>query len=435
MKTLFIECSMGAAGDMLMGALMEIAPRKAVEQLKELGIPGVEILPQKGDKSGITGTHVHVMVNGREEGEEMEHHAGEHEHVHEGDHHHHDHEHHHDHDHEHTHEHHHFTIDDVGRIIIKLPVSGKVKKDAFAVYMKIAAAESKVHGKPMDQVHFHELGSMDAVADVVGNCLLMDAIGADKVVVSPINVGSGTVWCAHGRLPVPAPATAEILMNKEYYTDGTEGELCTPTGAALLTYFADEYGDRPAMRTRAIGVGLGHKDFARPNIIRVFLGDTVEHAPAAPVGAPEEPASLPEGMDMAVELSANIDDMTGEELGFAMEALFAAGALDVWYTPIIMKKSRPAVKLSCLVNPTEEERIVRIMFRYTQTAGIRRTECERYVLEREIAEEGGVRVKHYHGHGVTRHKAEYDDIADRASEEGKSYREMLQEVEFGGNDN
>jgi uncharacterized protein (DUF111 family) len=239
-------------------------------------------------------------------------------------------------------------------------------------------------------------------------------------------------------LPVPAPATAEILMGKEYYTDGTKGELCTPTGAALVTYFADKYGDRPAMLTRAVGVGLGHKDFERPNIIRVFLGETAEPAPIpSPIDEGDVMKSQESqgGMDKAVELSANIDDMTGEELGFAMEALFAAGALDVWYTPIIMKKSRPAVKLSCLVNPDDEKRIVRIMFRYTETAGIRRTVCDRYVLEREITEEDGVRVKHYHGHGVDRHKAEYDDIADRASEAGKSYREMIRERGIGESDN
>lgn len=299
---------------------------------------------------------------------------------------------------------------DITAMIEALDVSDRVKKDALAIYGRIAAAESKVHGEPVDQIHFHEVGSMDAVADVVASCVLMEAIGPDRVVVSPINTGSGHVHCAHGVLPVPAPATALILEGIPNYSDETRGELCTPTGAAILAHFADEFGPRPVMSVDKTGYGAGKKDFAKANLLRVFLGNS-ESA----------------GKDTAVELSANLDDMTGEELGFAMDRLLEAGALDVYYTPIQMKKNRPAVKLSCIVREEDADRIAEVMFRYTSTAGVRRTELTRYTLDRSVTEKDGIRIKEYEGYGVTRRKAEYEDLAEKAVREGRTLAEVREE--------
>lgn len=443
---------MGIAGDMLMGALAEIAPAEAVEKLRTLKIPGTEISFEHGEKCGIGGTRVHVLVHGEEEGS-----VGEHDHDTEHVHHHghggHDHDtehaHHHSHgghdhnaEHVHHHEHHHYGIEDIRSIINGLPVPASVKENALAIYTRIASAESKVHGQPVSEIHFHEVGAMDAVADVVGNCFLLEAIGAERIVSSPVNVGSGSVRCAHGILPVPAPATAEILKGTEYYSDEIRGELCTPTGAAILTHFTDEIGARPRMRVDSVGIGAGTKDFPKANILRVFLGEAREISGAddgtQPEGRDFQPAADEEmfcdssdgsQMDQICELSANIDDMTGEELGFAMERILEAGALDVYYTPIVMKKSRPAVKLSCLCRREKAKAMAEVIFRHTRTAGIRRQDFVRYVLQRESTERDGLRVKSYRGYGVERSKPEYEDLAELARSRDGSLIDMKGEKE------
>lgn len=448
MKTLYIECNMGIAGDMLMGALAEIAPAEAVEKLRTLKIPGTEISFEHGEKCGIGGTRAHVLVHGEEEGSVGEHGHGEHdhctgyghgEHGHEAEHaHHHSHGGHgHDAEHVYHHEHHHYGMEDIRSIINELPVSASVKENALAIYTRIASAESKVHGQPVSEIHFHEVGAMDAVADVVGNCFLLEAIGAERIVSSPVNVGSGSVRCAHGILPVPAPATAEILKGTEYYSDEIRGELCTPTGAAILTHFTDEIGARPRMRVDSVGIGAGTKDFPKANILRVFLGEVREISGAddgtQPEGRDFQPAADEEifcdssddsQMDQICELSANIDDMTGEELGFAMERILEAGALDVYYTPIVMKKSRPAVKLSCLCRREKAKTMAEVIFRHTRTAGIRRQDFVRYVLQRESTERDGLRVKSYRGYGVERSKPEYEDLAELARSRDGSLIDM-----------
>ena len=213
-----------------------------------------------------------------------------------------------------------------------MAVSDTVKEDAKAVYRLIAEAESKVHGKTMEQIHIHEVGTLDAVADVVGNCILMEKIGADRIIVSPVHVGCGSVKCAHGILPVPAPATALILEGIPIYSGQVKGELCTPTGAALLKYFGDCFETMPAMTVRKIGYGMGTKNFEeRPNCIRALFGETAECS---------TDAADTDSIDSVSELAANIDDMTGEELGFAAEKLMKAGARDVYFEQITMKKFR-----------------------------------------------------------------------------------------------
>ena len=409
MKTLYLECAMGAAGDMLMAALLELIPDKQafIEKMNGLGLPGVHVETEQAVKCGITGTHMKVTVNGEEEESQDvhdHHHDHDHEHHHDHDHDH-AHEHHHDHDHGHHH-HHHATVADIEGIIDGLNVSEKVKADAKAVYALIAEAESKVHGHPVSEIHFHEVGTLDAVADVVGVCLLMEAIGAEKIAASPVHVGSGHVHCMHGILPVPAPATALILNGIPTYGGQVQGELCTPTGAALLRHFVSSFGDRPVMATAAIGYGMGKKDFERANCVRAFLGES-------------------EGNREAItKLECNLDDMTGEAVGFAMEQLFRAGARDVYTQPIGMKKSRPGVLLSVICLPQDADRLAGIVMKHTTTLGIRRQDMGRYILERKIetveTPYGPVRVKTACGFGVQRRKAEYDDVAALAEQNGLS---------------
>ena len=428
MKTLYLECAMGAAGDMLMASLLELLPDKQafLDRMNALGLPGVRVETEQMVKCGITGTHMKVKVNGEEEeSEDVHDHPHDHDHGHD---HHHDHEHHpdeehdhHDHDHHHEeghghhHPHHHASVADIEGIIDGLNVSEKVKSDAKAVYALIAEAESRVHGHPVSEIHFHEVGTMDAVADVVGVCLLMEEIGAEKIAASPVHVGSGHVHCMHGILPVPAPATALILNGIPTYGGQVQGELCTPTGAALLRHFVSRFGDRPVMTTEAIGYGMGKKDFERANCLRAFLGESE--------GPREE----------ITKLECNLDDMTGEDIGFAAEQLFKAGARDVYTQAIGMKKSRPGVLLSVICLPEDADRLAAVLMKHTTTLGIRRQDMSRYALNRGIetlkTPYGPVRVKNASGMGVQRRKAEYDDLAALAEQYGLSLNELRKEIE------
>ncbi len=396
MKTLYLECSMGAAGDMLMSALWEIIPNKQgfLEKMNSLGLPGVHIEAEETVKSGVKGTHMKVTVYGEEELS-----LGENDHVHE--------EHHH-------HGHHHTGISDINGIIDGTDLSDKVKKDAKAVYAMLADAESRVHGESMEHIHFHEVGTLDSVADVLGVCLLMDMIGAEKTVVSPVHVGSGYVRCAHGILPVPAPATALLLEGVPSYSGNIEGELCTPTGAALLKYFADEFGSMPVMSSESIGYGMGTKEFERLSCVRAFLGESCNEK------------------EKITKLECNIDDMTGEDIGFAMDMLFKEGARDVYTQSIGMKKSRPGIMLSVLCLPEDADRFAALIMKYTSTIGIRRLDLDKYQLPRNIDEVetcyGSVRVKTSEGMGVRKAKAEYDDLAKLAEENGVSLDDIRKAV-------
>ncbi|MBR0089673.1 MAG: LarC family nickel insertion protein, partial [Clostridia bacterium] len=257
MRILYLECNMGAAGDMLTAALSELTENvKAFEnRFNALGIPNVSLTLEKSEKCGITGTHARVTVGGEEEDEHM-------------------HDHHHDHhDHHHHEHHHHTTLSDVEHIISHFNVSDTVKENATAVYKLIAEAEAHAHGRETGDIHFHEVGTLDAIADVTAVCMLMEEINPDKIVVSPVSVGSGSVKCAHGILPVPAPATEYILRGVPIGGTDIKGELCTPTGAALLKRFADEFGAMPEMKIIKTGYGMGTKDFERANMVRAFIGE------------------------------------------------------------------------------------------------------------------------------------------------------------------
>lgn len=268
MNLLFVECNMGIAGDMFLSALLDLFEDKEamIEELNQIGIPGVKYQLEQAVKCGITGTHVRVFVEGEEETSSdvpLESGTGhDHGHSHE------------EHTHGHSHSHHHAGMDEIREVIFALPVCEKVKKDSLAVYQLIAEAESTVHGREITKIHFHEVGAMDAIADIVGSSYLLQRLSAEKIVFSPIATGYGMIKCAHGVLPVPAPATALLLRGVPSYSGTVEGEQCTPTGAALAHYFAKEYGQRPIMKINRIGYGMGTKDFSMANCVRTFLGET-----------------------------------------------------------------------------------------------------------------------------------------------------------------
>lgn len=409
MRTIYLDCSMGAAGDMLMAALLELLPEKDtfLQKMQSLGLPGLEISAEPSVKCGITGTHMRVLIHGEEEGHPHEHAAEEHAHSHadapEAAH-----------AHVHVHPHHHTDLNELTHRISHLNVSEAVRSDILAVYQSIADAESRVHGVPVEQIHFHEVGSLDALADVTGVCLLMELLAPEQVLASPVHVGSGQVRCAHGILPVPAPATALLLEGIPIYGGSIRGELCTPTGAALLRRFVTRFGPLPPMRVEKTGYGMGTKDFEAANCVRAMLGQTEESA------------------GHILELACNLDDMTPEAVGFAMEQLFAAGALDVYTTPIGMKKNRPGVLLTCMCREDDREAMLRTIFRHTSTLGVRVSVCDRYTLSRRQyavqTPDGEIRVKESSGWGVLRRKAEFEDLARIARQTDKSIAEVLDTI-------
>ena len=410
MKTLYLDCGMGAAGDMLTGALLELLPDPDgfLARLNAVGIPGVEVKKYRAEKCGVVGTGVSVLVHGEEEAEEP--HAHSHGHTHD-----HAHENEHDHDHDHGHGHAHRGMDEIRHIVCEhMRLPEKTAADVLQVYETIAAAESRVHGVPVSEIHFHEVGMLDAIADITAVCLLMNELSPDEVVVSPVHVGSGQVRCAHGILPVPAPATALILQGAPIYGGSVKGELCTPTGAALLKHFAARFGEMPAMTVERVGYGMGKKDFEAANCVRAMLGET---------------ASEPEAV---IELSCNVDDMTGEELGFAMERLFEGGAKEVFTVPVGMKKSRPGTMLCVICTARDRDAVLALLFKHTSTLGVREKPVKRHVLHREIrlvhTQYGEMRKKVASGYGVKKEKYEYEDLARAARETGLSINEIKNSI-------
>lgn len=407
MKQLYLDLGMGAAGDMLTAALLELCPHKdgIIKKLNLLNIPGVHYEREIMKKSGICGTHMHVIVNGSEEECGHEHEEGHHEHSH----------------------HHHISMSDIGEIVSKLNTSEKIKKQILDVYNIIADAESRVHGEPVSQIHFHEVGNMDAIADVAAVCILINELNIGKIVVSPVHTGSGFVMCAHGKLPVPAPATALILEGVPYYSDGLKGELCTPTGAALIKYFADDFSNMPAMVVEKTGYGFGKKEFERLNCVRALLGTAFQCSEVT-----SECDNSCEKTDKVVEFACNIDDMTAEEIGFATEKILEAGALDVYTISAYMKKNRPGTVICCLCHEDEREKFAKIMFKYTTTIGVRQYNCDRYILSRKTenieTDYGNVRVKKTSGYGVEREKMEYDDLSNIANKRQKSVFEVKHDI-------
>ena len=463
---------------MLSAALLELYPDPAamVDRLNALGIPGVSFEQESVEKCGIRGTHLKVTVCGEEEesldvhSHTHEHHEHtdhiSHDHDHSHDHHHshshshddHDHSHEHDHDHSHddhdhshdhdhsdhhhgehthghSHSHVHRNLEDIRQIVNKLDLPEAVRGDVLKVYSLIAEAESHAHGRPVTEVHFHEVGSMDAVADITAFCLLLSLIGPEKVVVSPIKLGFGEVRCAHGILPVPAPATAWILRDVPVYAGNIRGEMCTPTGAAILKCFADEFGSLPQMQISKVGIKRKKKDFEQANIVRALLGEMEDSSKTTGTEKPEDrqAGSGDRSRETVLELSCNLDDMTPEAVGFAMEELLEAGALDVYTIPVTMKKNRPGFILNCLCRESMREKILSLMFLHTTTLGIREYLCNRYTLQRRVrtvsTDLGEVRCKTADGWGVSRRKFEYEDLAAIARKRGISLAEAVRLTE------
>lgn len=404
MKVLYLDCGMGAAGDMLAAALLELLPDADgfVSELNALGLPGVEVRREESVKCGVRGTHLAVLVRGAEE-ESEDVLPG---HGHEESHHH------------HHHGHPHVSRREVEERIAALPVPERVREHVRAVYDLVAQAESAVHGVEVGEIHFHELGALDALVDITAVCLLMDRLAPDRVVASPVRVGSGSVRCAHGILPVPAPATARLLEGIPVYGGEFAGELCTPTGAALLRHFITEFGSLPSLRVQAVGYGMGKKDFPAANCVRALLGEAAEEK------------------NRVCRLACNLDDMTAEEIGFAMDRLYEGGALEAYTLAAGMKKSRPGTVLAVLCAPEDREKMAELLFRHTTTIGVREEIMNRYVLSRstETAETplGPVRVKRSAGYGVERTKAEYDDLARLAAAHGMTLGEVRRLIEEKG---
>ena len=405
MKTLYIECNMGASGDMLMGALYEICEQKDLflETMNRVFADyDVSISAESTEKCGIHGTKMHVLVHGTEE-----------EHTHE-------HHHSHDSESEHHHSHEHASYPAILEKIESFSLPEQVKKDASAIYQSIGQAEAKVHKTTLEQIHFHEVGSLDAIADVCGCALLFYLIDAENICCSPLHVGNGFVKCAHGVLPVPAPATAELLKGIPHYTGSIASELLTPTGAAILKYYVKKFSSMPVLSTDVIGYGMGTKDFHIANCVRIFSGDSFE--------ADSFPSD-----DTILGISCNLDDMTGEAIGLATEILIAAGALDVYVTPIQMKKNRPGILLTCLCNTADREKFTGLLFLHTTTRGVRYQTYQRAKLASSLESHpspyGEVRVKKSSGYGVEKEKPEFEDLKTLVLKHGCSIEEIQKNID------
>ncbi len=385
MSILYLDCGMGAAGDMLAASLISLLSDREgfLSELRGMNIPECELSVDTKKSHGVSGTSFSVKIRGKEEEK---------------------------------HHHHHSNLKSISDIVASLNADEKIKNDIMNVYNIIAEAESVAHGVTVNEVHFHEVGMYDAVADIAAVCLAVNKLSPEKIVASPVHVGSGHIKCAHGILPVPAPATAEILKGIPIYGGKIEGELCTPTGAALLKYFVSEFCDIPCFAVEKVGYGMGKREFEKLNCVRAFLG-TAKNA------------------EKVVELRANIDDMTGEDIAFAAEKLLQNGALDVWTESIGMKKSRPGIMLCLLCKEEKAEDFSKLIFRHTTTIGVREIPCRRRVLSRyeEKAETpfGTVSKKVSEGFEVKREKFEFSDLAKIAEEKDMSIYEVRRLISDG----
>lgn len=426
MKTLYFDCFSGISGDMVLGAFLDLGIEEEYlkAELAKLHLEHYELFAEKTSKKGISGTQCHVKV--------------EEEHVHR-----------------------HFC--DIQRMIEDSGLDEPVKNTAIAIFRRVAEAEAAVHGVEVEHVHFHEVGALDSILDIVGAAICFHKLSPEKVLVSGINTGSGWVKCAHGRIPVPAPATVEILAKTDIpmYSRFIEEEAATPTGVAIAAELAEYAPEMPEMKAEKVAYGFGTKDFPVLNGLRLIYGETIgkeikteevqnrcglcgktdQYRSEVVDKKLDETADINTMMqetgicDNAVlVLETNIDDMTGESAGFVMECLFEAGAKDVFYTPIYMKKNRPAIMLTVLAAPEDEGKMVEILLRETTTIGIRKRVESRICMERHMrtvaTPYGDVRVKVCDYGAVHKESFEYEDVAKIAKNEGKSHLEMIKELTF-----
>lgn len=401
MRILYLDCGMGAAGDMLAGALVSLLSKEEqesfIKMINNIGVDGVKVSLSDDAKCGIVGKHFKVEIDGVEE---HSHDVHEHEHHHE-----------HEQEHGHHHEHHHHGKGPFPKELETVAEKLDCPNDIQKVYELLAEAEAKVHGKDVSEIHFHEVGMKDALIDIASVVYLMNKLKVDKVVVSPVNVGFGKVKCAHGILPVPAPATAELVKGIPTYAGRFEGELLTPTGAALLKYYADEFSYQPLMNVIKCGYGTGNKNFESANVVKAVLGEVTDELISENI----------------IELNCNVDDMSAEDMAYATKALIENGAKDAFVTPVIMKKGRSGMLLTVLCSAIDKERFVSLIFKHTSTIGIRVKETERIILNRHEetvhTKLGDVRVKYSEGYGVKREKPEFEDLRKLAEENNISVAE------------
>ncbi len=393
MKTLYLDIFSGISGDMLIGALIDLGvdAHKLEHELEKLKLDGYHLHITRKQKSGIEGVKFDVHLADAHEhdhGHEHHHHELEHDHRHD-----HGHEHHH-HDHDEEHDHHHDdsrTFAEIKKLITKSKLSPWVKKKSVAVFQRIAEAEGKIHGMPPAKVHFHEVGAVDSIVDIVGACIALEMLGKPCVLAAPVIEGVGWVNCAHGRFPIPAPATLAILGARGVGITQTDEphELVTPTGAALLAEFVESFAPMSGLVAEKIGFGLGTRDNqTRPNVLRAVLGEMQKHRTSniehRTSNTPASASRLDWETDRVAVLETNLDDISGEVLGHFMEQALAAGALDVFHTPIQMKKNRPGVLLTVLCAETEADKFSELILRETSAFGVRRTLAERRKLKREF---------------------------------------------------
>jgi uncharacterized protein (TIGR00299 family) protein len=419
MKVLYYDCFCGISGDMNLGALVDLGVDEEylIKELAKLQLDSeYEIRIAKAQKMGITGTKVDVLLNTEayRHDEMAGHHGVDHAHVaHE-----HQHEHQHGHQHEKHHHHQHRNLHDIETIINNSGLNERVKESSLEMFRRIAQAEAKVHGKAVEEVHFHEVGAIDSIVDMVGAAIALDYLKVDRILASTVSVGGGFVKCAHGLFPVPAPATVELLAGIPMKTGLAPFETTTPTGAAILAANVGQFTDRIEFAIAKTGYGIGNRDLEIPNVLRVYLGEMTNW---------EEVAEQ-------YLLETNIDDMNPELYSYVEERLFAMGALDVFKTPIIMKKGRPAVKLSVLVDQGLEPAIREVIFRETTSLGIRKFRMEKIMLRREfdtvVTEFGPIIVKtaYYEGEAV-KYKAEYEDCRKAAEEHRVTLAKVYQAVD------
>lgn len=389
MKVLYFDCSSGISGNMTLGALMELVddPDYLQKELKKVHVDGYHLHVSKTKKNGITGTYVDVHLEA---------------------------DHHHDHDHEHEHHHHdHRNLFDVNKIIDEADIDLKAKELAKKIFLKVALAESKVHNETLENVHFHEVGAIDSIVDIIGTAILITKIAPDKIMSSVVNDGHGFIQCAHGMISVPVPATSEIFAASDvmFRQIDIDTELVTPTGAAIIAQLAQSFGTMPAMKVNKIGWGCGTKDLKIPNVLKVLCG-TIE-----------------ENQDEILVIETNIDDCSGEILGFTMEQLFAQGALDVFFTPIFMKKNRPAYRLSIACHPQQLKAMQDIIFKHTTSIGLRYRREQRTILNRQntavMTPFGEVRGKVIDFEGKRYVYPEYEDVKAIAQKQGLSIRDVF----------
>ncbi|HEY7450827.1 MAG TPA: nickel pincer cofactor biosynthesis protein LarC [Vicinamibacterales bacterium] len=420
MKLLYFDCFSGAAGDMVLGALLDAG--LPFDRLREAIGPllpsGADLAADRVLKSGVTATKFRLMgpnTKTRSDAHRQDHHNPSHHHDH-GPH---DHGHEpHDHrhlseDHSTAGEHPHRTLAEIHGLIDRSGLSSSAKRRASTLFDRLAETEAAIHQMPIERVHLHEVGALDSIVDIVGCVFGLEWFHADRIVSSPLNVGGGTVQCAHGVMPVPAPATLRLLQGVPVYSSGHEVELVTPTGALLVSGYADAFGPMPAMTVQASGYGAGDCDLTgRPNVLRLVVGEAAGDALVEPL----------------MVLECEIDDMNPQLFGALMDRLQAAGALDVFFTPVQMKKNRPGTLITVLAPPERRESLGSIIFRETTTIGLRWHAAERERLEREVVQvqtpHGSARVKlAWRAGAVVNAAPEFDDCARLASAAGISVKD------------